>query len=65
MSSVWSKPLLKGSYHKVLSSQGQVPYEPFTLLLPYLKDAVRNDVANCSENAYESLSLKGKCQIYS
>ena len=57
--------LAEGSYHKVLSSQTQVPYEPFTLLLPYLKDAVRNDVANCSENAYESLSLKGKCQIHS
>ena len=23
---------------------------------------MRNDVANCSEKAYESLSLKGKCQ---
>ena len=54
--------LAEGSYHKVLSSRVQVPYEPFTLLIPYLKDAVRNDVANCSEKAYESLSLKGKCQ---
>ena len=55
--------LAEGSYHKVLSSQAQVPYEPFTLFLPFLKDAVRNDVANCSEKAYDSLSVKDAQQI--
>ena len=62
--------LAEGSYHKVLSSQSKVPYEPLTLFLPFLKDAVRNDVANCSEKAYDSLSIKGmyfalvRCFLY-
>ena len=49
--------LAEGSYHKVLSAERQIPVESFRHFLPFLKDAVRADVANCSEKAYDSLSL--------
>ena len=49
--------LAEGSYHKVLSAERRIPVDSFRHFLPFLKDAVRADVANCSEKAYDSLSL--------
>ena len=55
--------LAEGSYHKVLSAEKNVPVGSFKGFIPFLKDAVRADVANCSEKAYSSLSVKDAQEI--
>jgi 26S proteasome regulatory subunit N12 len=50
-----------GSYHRVISAKA--PSAPFAAFMPKLKDAVRIDIANCSEKAYESLSVQDCCTL--
>ena len=51
-----AQSLSEGSYHRVVSAQA--PSAPFAAFMPKLNEAVRVDIANCSEKAYESLSVK-------
>ena len=51
-----AQSLSEGSYHRVISAKP--PSEPFAAFMPKLNEAVRVDIANCSEKAYESLSSK-------
>ena len=51
-----AQSLSEGSYHRVVSAQA--PSEPFAAFMPKLNEAVRVDIANCSEKAYESLSTQ-------
>ena len=47
----------------ILSAEKNVPVGSFKGFIPFLKDAVRADVANCSEKAYSSLSVKDAQEI--
>jgi 26S proteasome regulatory subunit N12 len=50
-----AQSLDEGSYHHVISAKP--PSAPFAAFMPKLTDAVRVDIANCSEKAYASLSV--------
>ena len=51
-----AQSLSEGSYHRVVSAKP--PSASFAAFMPKLNEAVRVDIANCSEKAYESLSTK-------
>ena len=50
-----AQSLAEGSYHHVVSAKP--PSAPFAAFMPKITDAVRVDIANCSEKAYASLSI--------
>ncbi|ORX51716.1 hypothetical protein DM01DRAFT_1307498 [Hesseltinella vesiculosa] len=50
--------LMEGSYNKVWSSRGSVKGEEFLFFYDTLISTVRNEIASCSEKAYDSLPLQ-------
>ena len=50
-----ARSLAEGSYHHVVSAKP--PSDPFAAFMPKLLEAVRVDIANCSEVAYKSLAV--------
>lgn len=49
--------LMEGAYARVLSTRHKVPHPLFEHFLELLMRTVRDEIAGCSEKAYESLSL--------
>ena len=50
--------LMEGSYNKVLRSRAEVPAEEYLFFMDMLMDTIRNEIAGCSEVAYESLPIQ-------
>eukprot|EP00873_Tetraselmis_striata_P002417 jgi/Tetstr1/422681/TSEL_013479.t1 len=50
--------LMEGAYRKVLASQNTVPAESFKYFMDCLTSTVREEIASCSEKAYQSLRVK-------
>lgn len=49
--------IMEGSYHKVRSARADVPAESYTFFMDILMDTVRNEIADCSERAFNSLPI--------
>lgn len=49
--------IMEGSYHKVRSARADVPAESYTFFMDILMDTVRNEIADCSERAFNSLPV--------
>ncbi|KAK9761954.1 regulatory particle non-ATPase [Basidiobolus ranarum] len=49
--------LMEGSYNKVWNSRSEVPAEEYSFFIDILMETIRNEIAGCSEKAYESLPL--------
>ncbi|KAI9104661.1 COP9 signalosome [Phlyctochytrium arcticum] len=49
--------LMEGSYNKVWHSRQNVPSEEYTFFIDILMSTIRDEIASCSEKAYESLPL--------
>lgn len=50
--------LMEGSYNKVLRSRADVPAEEYLFFMDMLMGTIRNEIASCSEVAYESLPIQ-------
>jgi 26S proteasome regulatory subunit N12 len=50
--------LMEGAYRKVLASQNTVPAESFKYFMDCLTSTVREEIASCSEKAYQYLRVK-------
>ncbi|KAI8147126.1 cornichon protein-domain-containing protein [Fennellomyces sp. T-0311] len=50
--------LMEGSYNKVWSTRSSVQGEEFLFFYDILINTIRNEIASCSEKAYESLPLQ-------
>ncbi|KAI7847373.1 cornichon protein-domain-containing protein [Circinella umbellata] len=50
--------LMEGSYNKVWSTRSSVQGEEFLFFYDILIDTIRNEIASCSEKAYDSLPLQ-------
>ncbi|KAJ3023933.1 hypothetical protein HKX48_009141 [Thoreauomyces humboldtii] len=49
--------LMEGSYNKVWHSRANVPAEEYTFFVDILVGTIRDEIASCSEKAYDSLPL--------
>ncbi|KAJ3057475.1 hypothetical protein HK097_006403 [Rhizophlyctis rosea] len=49
--------LMEGSYNKVWNARANVPAEEYAFFMDILMGTIRNEIASCSEKAYESLPL--------
>ncbi|KAI8852839.1 COP9 signalosome [Chytridium lagenaria] len=49
--------LMEGSYNKVWNSRLNVPAEEYLFFIDILMGTIRNEIASCSEKAYNSLPL--------
>ncbi|KAE9603277.1 hypothetical protein Lal_00008309 [Lupinus albus] len=54
---------MEGAYNRVLSARQTVPHETYVYFMDLLAKTVRDEIAGCSEKAYDSLSLKDAKQI--
>lgn len=50
--------LMEGSYNKVWNSRKSVQGEEFLFFYDVLMNTIREEIANCSEKAYDSLPLQ-------
>ncbi|KAG0586112.1 hypothetical protein KC19_2G065100 [Ceratodon purpureus] len=48
---------MEGAYNRVLSARQAVPHETYVYFMDLLAKTVRDEIAGCSEKAYDSLSL--------
>ena len=49
--------LMEGSYNKVFISKDEVPTPSYTPFIDILLNTIREEIANCIESAYESISI--------
>jgi 26S proteasome regulatory subunit N12 len=49
--------MMEGAYNKVLRARAEVPSETYTFFMDTLMETVRDEIADCIEKAYGSLSL--------
>ncbi|KAJ3417308.1 hypothetical protein HDV05_005764 [Chytridiales sp. JEL 0842] len=49
--------LMEGSYNKVWNSRSNVPAPEYLFFIDILMGTIRNEIASCSEKAYDSLPL--------
>jgi len=49
--------LMEGSYAKVWNARSNVPAEEYLYFIDILMETIRNDIAECSEQAYSSLPV--------
>ncbi|KAF2074692.1 hypothetical protein CYY_004006 [Polysphondylium violaceum] len=52
------KSMTEGSYNKVVQSKSVVPSEYYQCFLDILAESIKEDIANCSEKSFKTLSLK-------
>ncbi|KAM9984768.1 hypothetical protein ACTFIY_009181 [Dictyostelium cf. discoideum] len=52
------KSITEGSYNKIIQSRSGVPSEYYQVFLDILADSIKEDIANCSEKSFKTLSLK-------
>lgn len=50
--------LMEGSYNKVFISKDEVPSPTFIPFIEILLDTIREEIANCIETAYETISIQ-------
>jgi 26S proteasome regulatory subunit N12 len=50
--------LMEGSYNKVLTARKSMPHDSYGVFLDMLVDTVREEIAECSQTAYESIPLR-------
>ncbi|CAI5465251.1 unnamed protein product [Closterium sp. Yama58-4] len=55
--------LMEGAYARVLTARHAAPHPLFAHFLDLLMRTVRDEIAGCSEKAYESLEIKDACQL--
>lgn len=48
---------MEGAYNRVLSARQAVPHETYVYFMDLLAKTVRDEIAGCSEKAYDSLTL--------
>eukprot|EP00842_Homolaphlyctis_polyrhiza_P002856 jgi/Hompol1/3571/HPOL_003290-RA len=49
--------LMEGSYNKVWNARSNVPAEEYTFFVDILMSTIRNEIASCSEKAYQTLPV--------
>lgn len=49
---------MEGAYNRVLSARQAVPHEAYAYFMDVLAKTVRDEIAGCSEKAYDSLSVR-------
>ncbi|KAI5655308.1 hypothetical protein M9H77_32495 [Catharanthus roseus] len=54
---------MEGAYNRVLSARQSVPHETYVYFMDLLAKTVRDEIAGCSEKAYDSLSIKDAQQM--
>ncbi|XP_062096752.1 26S proteasome non-ATPase regulatory subunit 8 homolog A [Humulus lupulus] len=54
---------MEGAYNRVLSARQTVPHETYVYFMDLLAKTVRDEIAGCSEKAYDYLSIKDACQM--
>ncbi|RAL41315.1 hypothetical protein DM860_010109 [Cuscuta australis] len=54
---------MEGAYNRVLSARQAVPHEAYAYFMDVLAKTVRDEIAGCSEKAYDSLSIKDAQQM--
>ncbi|KAL5551571.1 hypothetical protein UlMin_002600 [Ulmus minor] len=54
---------MEGAYNRVLSARQRVPHETYHYFMDLLAKTVRDEIAGCSEKAYDFLSIKDAQQI--
>lgn len=54
---------MEGAYNRVLSARQAVPHETYVYFMDLLAKTVRDEIAGCSEKAYDFLSLQDAKQI--
>ncbi|CAN0840903.1 26S proteasome non-ATPase regulatory subunit 8 homolog A [Linum grandiflorum] len=54
---------MEGAYNRVLTAKQTVPYKDYDYFMDLLAKTVRDEIAGCSEKAYDSLSIKNAREI--
>ncbi|KAK2977112.1 hypothetical protein RJ640_017636 [Escallonia rubra] len=54
---------MEGAYNRVLSARQKVPHETYVYFMDLLAKTVRDEIAGCSEKAYDSLSINDARQM--
>ncbi|KAI3710664.1 hypothetical protein L2E82_40453 [Cichorium intybus] len=54
---------MEGAYNRVLSARQTVPHETYVYFMDLLARTVRDEIAGCSEKAYDSLTVKDARQM--
>ncbi|KAK1285029.1 26S proteasome non-ATPase regulatory subunit RPN12A [Acorus calamus] len=54
---------MEGAYNRVLSARQSVPHDTYVYFMDLLAKTVRDEIAGCSEKAYEYLSIADAKQI--
>ncbi|CAN6718512.1 unnamed protein product [Malus baccata var. baccata] len=54
---------MEGAYNRVLSARQTVPHETYVYFMDLLAKTVRDELAGCSEKAYDFLSIKDARQM--
>lgn len=54
---------MEGAYNRVLSARQTVPHETYVYFMDLLAKTVRDEIAGCSEKAYDSLSVNDAQQM--
>jgi 26S proteasome regulatory subunit N12 len=55
--------IMEGSYNKVWNSRGNVPMAEYSIFMDILVDTIRNEIADCSEKAYDCLPVNDACTL--
>ncbi|KAL7189131.1 hypothetical protein ACSBR1_038907 [Camellia fascicularis] len=54
---------MEGAYNRVLSARQTVPHETYDYFMDLLAKTIRDEIAGCSEKAYDSLSINDAQKI--
>ncbi|XP_071702975.1 26S proteasome non-ATPase regulatory subunit 8 homolog A-like [Rutidosis leptorrhynchoides] len=54
---------MEGAYNRVLSARQTVPHETYVYFMDLLARTVRDEIAGCSEKAYDSLTIKDAREV--
>ncbi|CAI9093449.1 OLC1v1028951C1 [Oldenlandia corymbosa var. corymbosa] len=54
---------MEGAYNRVLSARQTVPHETYVYFMDLLAKTVRDEIAGCSEKAYDSMSIRDAQQM--
>ncbi|KAG2677002.1 hypothetical protein I3760_12G078200 [Carya illinoinensis] len=54
---------MEGAYNRVLSARQKVPHETYVYFMDLLANTVRDEIAGCSEKAYDYLSINDARQM--
>lgn len=54
---------MEGAYNRVLTARQTVPHETYVYFMDLLARTVRDEIAGCSEKAYDSLTVKDAKQM--